>query len=206
MNFNFDCSSCPSRCDGVSKRVYNFQSDVDYSEEKENLIISEINRFPDFKASKCLLDGYPDIEIKHLPSDRVFYVEIKSQRRTFMSVSRILPESGLIPSETLALNLSDLIRYFEISDTTQAPIFIMWCLENRPCIVSPGETFFFYQDINVLREIYKREGNRRRFRRESGRGDYVNGQHKGVVVNYHFSLNELIGLDLKILLERGMDQ
>lgn len=206
MNFNFDCSFCPSRCDGVSKGVYNFQSDVDYSEEKENFIISEINSFPDFKASKCLLDGYPDIEIKHLPSDRIFYVEIKAQRRTFMSVSRVLPESGLIPSETLALNLSDLIRYFEISNITQAPIFIMWCLENRPCIVPPDETFFFYQDINVLREIYRREGNRRRFRRESGRGDYVNGQHKGVVVNYHFSLNELTGLDLKILLERGMDQ
>ena len=31
----------------------------------------------------------------------------------------------------------------------------------------------------------------RRFKRRSGYGDVVNGKHKGVVVNYHFSLNEL---------------
>jgi hypothetical protein len=30
-----------------------------------------------------------------------------------------------------------------------------------------------------------------RFRRASGYGDVVNGVHKGVVVNYHFSLEEL---------------
>ena len=40
-------------------------------------------------------------------------------------------------------------------------------------------------------EIYNEYKNTRTFRRKSGVGDIVNGEHKGVVVNYHFSLQEL---------------
>ena len=91
-----------------------------------------------------------------------------------MTVAKNLPDSDLIPSETLALNLSDLVRYFDIQKKTDKPVFIIWCLENRPCIVSPGETFFCYQDASVLKTIYEAEGDKRRFKRESGKGDVVN--------------------------------
>lgn len=201
----FDCVNCSTRCDGVSKGVYNFMSDVEYSENKENQIIDLINTYDGFRAKKCELEGYPDIEVYHYPSNRHFYVEIKAQRRTFMSVKRILPDGGLEPSETLALNLSDLLRYFEIQKEVREPIFILWCLENRPCIVPDGETYFYYQDTRVLEDIYNVVLYKRRFRRESGRGDYVNGQHKGVVVNYHFSLNELDELNIEELLRRGIE-
>lgn len=202
----FDCANCSNRCDGISKGVYNFVSDVVYSENKENQIIDLINSYEGFEAKKCELDGYPDIEVYHHASNHHFFVEIKAQRRTFMSVKRILPDGGLEPSETLALNLSDLLRYFDIQKEINEPIFIMWCLENRPCIVPDGETYFFYQDTRVLEQIYNVVLNKRRFRRESGRGDYVNGQHKGVVVNYHFSLNELDELDISELLRRGIEE
>ena len=120
-----------------------------------------------------------------------------------MSVKRILPNGGLEPSETLALNLSDLLRYFEIRRSINKPIFIIWCLENRPCIVPEGKTYY-YQDTRKLEEIYNKIGDKRRFRRKSGRGDVVNGQHKGVVVNYHFSLNELKELHILELLKEGV--
>lgn len=204
--FLFDCSVCPTRCDGISKGIYNFISDVEYSENKENQIIDLINSFDGFHAQKCELEGYPDIEVYHIQSNKRFFVEIKAQRRTFMSVKRILPDGGLEPSETLALNLSDLLRYFDIQKEENVPIFILWCLENRPCIVPDGETYFYYQDTRVLEDIYKSILDKRRFRRESGRGDYVNGQHKGVVVNYHFSLNELDELIIEELLRRGIEE
>lgn len=200
----FDCENCPTPCDGESKRTYIFMNDVEYSEHHENQIIDMINSVQDFSAKKCELDGYPDIEVLHEETGKVFYIEIKAQRRTFMSVKRILPNGGLEPSETLALNLSDLRRYFEIKDTVNKPVFLLWCVENRPCIVPEGQTMYFYQDVEVLRAIYEYVGDNRRFRRESGRGDYVNGKHKGVVVNYHFSLNELIPLDILDLLRRAV--
>jgi hypothetical protein len=200
----FNCDLCTTRCDGISKGTYIFSNDVDYSESKENKLISQVNTIDGFCAKKCELAGYPDIEITHITSGKVFYVEIKAQRRTFMSVKRILPNGGLEPSETLALNLSDLLRYFEIRRSINKPIFIIWCLENRPCIVPEGKTYYYYQDTRKLEEIYNKIGDKRRFRRKSGRGDVVNGQHKGVVVNYHFSLNELKELHILELLKEGV--
>ena len=202
--FIFDCENCPNPCDGQSKRNYIFMNDVEYSEHHENQIIDLINNYQGFHAQKCETDGYPDIEIFHEATGKVFYIEIKAQRRTFMSVKRILPNGGLEPSETLALNLSDLKRYFDIKDEINKPVFLLWCVENRPCIVPEGQTMYFYQDVENLRAIYNEVGNNRRFRRESGHGDYVNGKHKGVVVNYHFSLNELEPLNIEILLERAI--
>lgn len=204
MNYRFDCSQCPTRCDGISKGTYIFEDDVAYSERKEQAIIKQINFVDGYHAEKCELDGYPDIEVYHEQTDTTFYIEIKAQRRTFMSVQRILPEADLIPSETVALNLSDLLRYFEIAEQTNRKVFILWCLENRPCIVPDGHTNYYYNDALVLRDIYDYYGDRRRFRRESGKGDVVNGVHKGVVVNYHYSLNELKEVHLLQLLEEGI--
>lgn len=203
--FVFDCNLCSTKCDGKSKGVYIFTSDVEYSECKEKQLISQINTIDGYEAKKCELEGYPDIEVLYKPTNKVFYIEIKAQRRTFMSVKKILPEGGLEPSETLALNLSDLLRYFKIRKEINKPIFILWCLENRPCIVPDGKTNYYYQDTIKLEKIYDNIGDNRRFRRESGKGDFVNGQHKGVVVNYHFSLNELEELHILELLKKGIE-
>lgn len=200
----FDCENCKTRCDGKSKGVYIFQNDVDYSENKENQLIKQINSVDGYSAKKCEKDGYPDIEIVHELTGKTFYVEVKAQRRTFMSVQKILPNGGLVPSETLALNLSDLLRYFEIHKQTGNRVFILWCLENRPCIVEEGKTKYYYQDIEQLEQVYKKFGDTRRFRRASGYGDVVNGQHKGVVVNYHFSINEFKELHILELLKEGI--
>lgn len=202
--FLFDCANCINKCDGVSKNVYLFKNDVNYSEEKENRLIEQINLTNDFIAKKCEIDGYPDVEILHKESGAVFYIEVKAQRRTFMKTKQFLPDSNLTPSETVALNLSDLMRYFEISKTTNSKIYIMWCLENRPCIVKEKQTMYFFQDVSVLENIYKKYTDSRRFRRKSGVGDVVNGKHLGVVVNYHFSLNELRPFRISSVLEEGI--
>lgn len=136
-NYIFDCISCPTRCDGKSKAVYDFEKDVAFSEAIENEIINKINHwYPNLFAFKTKQDGYPDIEIisKNSINRAIAFIEIKVQSRTFMSVQRFLPNSNLRPSETLALNLSDLERYFKVFENEQIPTFIVWCLKNRPCI------------------------------------------------------------------------
>jgi hypothetical protein len=198
--YNIDCSTCLSRCDGVSKGVYIFQNDVNISEHYEKLIIRKINELGYIVASKCELPGYPDIELT-CEGKIIAYIEVKFQQRTFISVQKILPQSDLMPSNTLALNQSDLLRYFEIGDEEQKPIYIVWGLSNRPCITKDKEVKFFYQNIDVLKEIYNKYKGKRRFRRASGKGDVVNGVHKGVVVNWHFSLNEFERFTIKDLIK-----
>ena len=190
--FIIDCNGCKTRCDGKSKGVYNFKNDVEFAEEQEDLIIDKINKNSNFFARKTTEAGYPDIEIFNKEGILINYLEIKAQRRTFMSVERILPKSNLKPSETLALNLSDLKRYFEIEKQTKIPTSILWVLMNRPCLIDDNEKRFFYQKTTKLKEIYLQNITNRKFRRKSGKGDIIDGEHKGVVVNYHFSINELI--------------
>ena len=188
----FNCATCPTPCDGVSKEVYLFQNDSAFSEHFENEIIAHINNTNDFKARKTPASEFPDIEVSNKLTDEIsFYIEVKVQRRTFMSVEKILPESGLLPSETIALNLSDLLRYFEIAEKNKVKVYVLWVLLNRPCILDVNDKRFFYSDTENLQKVYKMVKDKRRFRRKSGEGDVVNGEHKGAVVNYHFSLNEL---------------
>ena len=191
----YDCSSCQKRCDGKSIGVYDFEKDVNFSEAIEEQVIRRINKSnAELFAFKTKKSGYPDIEIisKSSIDKPVCYIEIKVQSRTFMSVEKILASSNLKPSETIALNLSDLERYFDIHDKEKVPLFIVWCLKNRNCINKHNQDIFFFQDVSILETIRKKDAeNYRKFKRASGIGDVVNGIHKGVLVNYHFSLNEL---------------
>ena len=40
--YNFNCDICSHRCDGISKGIYDFKNDVEYSEFFEKKIIQEI--------------------------------------------------------------------------------------------------------------------------------------------------------------------
>lgn len=200
--YNYDCSVCSTRCDGISKGVYDFKNDVEYSEHFEKQIINDIIDMG-YYAEKTCKKQYPDIEVYSSKGGELLcYIEVKAQRRTFMSVEKCLPEADLTPSETLALNQSDLEHYIAQSKTEPVPFYIAWVLSNRPCIVEEGKTLSFYNSLNELEKIFNRCGSKRRFKRRSGKGDVVNGEHKGVVVNYHFSLNELKPFDLDEIINK----
>ena len=191
VNNIFDCSRCSTRCDGVSKGIYIFNNDVSFSERYENLIIDKINSYGKYQSNKCKKDGFPDIEIKDLQENLYRYLEVKVQQRTFMHISKYLPDSLLKPSETVALNASDLVRYFEIERRTGVTTVIVWVVLNRSCIVRENSFKLFFQTSKELEKIYNTQKKYRTFRRKSGEGDVVDGVHKGVTVNFHFSLNEL---------------
>jgi len=190
-DFVFDCSMCHTRCDGISKGVYLFETDASFSEEYEQMIINRINTAGKYIAVKCEIAGYPDLEVRDEKGHLYRYLEVKVQQRTFMSVQKYLPQSSLRPSETVALNLSDLLRYFEIEKATKINTVIVWFVLHRPCITANDNFRVYFQTSNELQKIYNAQKSRRTFRRKSGEGDVVNGVHKGVTVNYHFSLKEL---------------
>lgn len=197
MPYRYNCSTCTTRCDGKSLMNYQFGNDVEYSEHFEQLLIQQICDYGLF-AKKTEKKGYPDVEVYEYEGGPLrCYIEVKAQRRSFMAVSHLLPNSDLVPSETMALNLSDLVRYFQVARKEPVPVYILWVLSERPCIVPNGQVQYYYQQTTVLEPIYNRYQDARRFRRKSGNGDVVNGEHKGVVVNYHFSLNELKPFDIR---------
>ena len=189
--FVYDCQICHTPCDGHSKGVYAFENDTAFSEGFEQRIIRRINASKSFTATKCGEAGYPDVVVYNQSGSIHTYLEVKVQQRTFMSVTHFLPQAELLPSETVALNLSDLLRYFVIREETKLPVSIIWVLLNRPCLVRKTDCAYFFQTIDRLKEIYLAWKEKRRFKRRSGLGDVVDGQHKGVTVNYHFSLKEL---------------
>lgn len=196
MSYKINCFNCKNRCDGRSKGVYNFMNDVEFSEHYEQMIIESINSLG-YRAVKTQRPQYPDIEVYDISDGRLIcYIEVKAQRRTFMSVQRLLPYSDLIPSETVALNQSDLEHYIAQSRVEKVPVYIAWVLSNRPCVVGKNEFSIFYNHLSELERVFNHYGDKRRFRRKDGKGDEVDGQHLGVVVNYHFSLDELLPFDL----------
>lgn len=199
-NYQYDCSSCPKKCDGVSKKKYLFDNDTAFSEYYEQQLIKGIIKQGYF-ATKTTKAQYPDIEVYDQQDGKLLcYIEVKAQQRTFMRVQNLLPYSDLLPSETLALNLSDLEHYISQSKIVDVPIYVVWFLASRPCIVDDKKVVCFYNHISKLEQILTRYGNKRRFKRASGDGDIVNGQHKGVTVNYHFSIAELMPFYLSEIL------
>ncbi|OWY22980.1 hypothetical protein C7N43_02960 [Sphingobacteriales bacterium UPWRP_1] len=199
--FVYNCNTCLTRCDAKSKLQYHFGADAAFSERFENYLINRINQntaLP-FTAQKTTQPGYPDIALyqKTTGNNCIAFIEVKVQTRTFMTIQNHLPQANLYPSETIALNQSDLLRYFTIKEQTQLPLFIAWALLNRPCVLKTEKVQYYHQEADLLQQIFRHYQNLRRFRRQSGQGDVVEGQHKGVVVNYHFSLSELVpGLPL----------
>jgi hypothetical protein len=190
-DFVFDCSKCHTPCDGISKGIYNFDNDVSLSEYYEQQVINKINSTGKYIAGKCVIPGYPDVEVLDSNGNLYCYVEVKVQRRAFMQVEKRLPHSNLKPSETVALNLSDLLRYFNLHKASNIKILVAWFLQERLCITGEQPFLVYFQNLEELERIYNAEKGKRTFKRKSGEGDVVDGVHKGVTVNYHFSLKEL---------------
>ena len=187
----FDCAICPTRCDGRSKSEYVFEDDVAASEEAEDWLAEHLWMALDVDVytAPARRHGLPDLAL--VRGDRVLArVEVKAQGRAFMAVERLLPNADLRPYETVALNLSDIRRYAAQYRENHIPTFIIWRVR-RPCL---GEGYWG-QNIDALIDIGNHYRDDRTFRRASTDSDYVDGEHRGVTLNYHFSLRELLPLE-----------
>lgn len=184
----FDCKSCATPCDGTSKKSFDFQADTAISEIAESELTMRLNKFGALQAQKVTDENahLPDIEIRK--NGRVIArVEVKAQGRAFMAVNRLLPAGNLLPYETVALNRSDLLRYIKNFEIENIPTFIVWRIK-RPCIPDA----WYGHDLETLTKSFEKYGDKRTFKRRSTQSDYVDGVHKGVTINFHFSLKELL--------------
>lgn len=187
----FDCAVCPTRCDGRSKGAYVFEDDVALSEAAEDWLASHLSDVlgVDVYKAPAQRHGLPDLAL--IRGDRVLArVEVKAQGRAFMAVQRLLPQADLLPYETVVLNLSDIRRYAALYRADGVPLYVIWRVK-RPCL---GEGYWG-QHVAALIAIGNRFRDARTYRRASTDSDYVDGQHYGVTVNYHFSLRELLPLE-----------
>jgi len=186
----FNCNKCSTPCDGTSKPSFNFEADVAISELAEVELIDRLNGIKNFDAQKVSIENsnLPDLEVWK-DNKVIARIEVKAQGRAFMAVHRLLPNGNLLPYETVALNRSDLLRYIQNFEKEQIPTFIVWKIK-RPCIPDA----WFGQNLQFLKESFEKFGSARTFTRRSTASDYVDGIHKGVTVNYHFSLKELLDL------------
>lgn len=187
---HFNCELCPTRCDGRSKSAYVFEDDVALSEAAEDWLAGHLADALGVDVYKAppRRHGLPDLAL--IRGDRVLArVEVKAQGRAFMAVQRLLPHANLLPYETVALNLSDIKRYAAQYRMDGVPLFLIWRVK-RPCL---GEGYWG-QHIEPLMQIGNRYRDHRTWRRASTDSDYVEGEHRGVTVNYHFSLRELLPL------------
>jgi len=184
----FDCKLCATPCDGISKKSFDFQADTEISASAEEELISRLNSFELIQAKKVSDDfaHLPDIEIRK-NGMVIARVEVKAQGRAFMAIDRLLPSSNLLPYETVALNRSDLVRYFKNFEREKIPTFVVWKVK-RPCIPNA----WYGHSLEFLKQSFEEYGDKRTFKRRSTQSDYVSGIHKGVTVNYHYSLKEML--------------
>ena len=187
----FDCAICPTRCDGRSKTAYVFEDDVAASEAAEDWLAEHLASALDVDVYKAPAQRHGPPDLALIRGERVLArVEVKAQGRAFMAVERLLPAADLRPYETVALNLSDIKRYTAQYLANRVPTYLIWRVR-RPCL---GEGYWG-QHIETLIEIGNHYRDARTFRRASTDSDYVDGEHRGVTVNYHFSLRELLPLE-----------
>ena len=98
------CENCTHCCDGQSLNTYEKDEDAKRSEKVEAEIIDLINfqSHGHLVCRKSAAPGQshtePDIEIRLAGQpDVIARLEVKYQRRAFMSVKRSLPNAGLAP-------------------------------------------------------------------------------------------------------------
>lgn len=108
--------------------------------------------------------------------------------------------TGLYAKEALVIDEPKLLSYFSCKSADKnmgknIPIYIVWKFD-RPCSDVGGIAVF--QEIDVLNRLYEKYGDTRAFRRKTSETDFQNGERKGIIDKYHFSIRECEPIELLI--------
>lgn len=166
----FSCSECQNRC--LSNNNVNGADTINIY--KKWLILS-INKCWDLKArdySEMCLEIVDNTYWKHIS-----FLVINSQYGK-LDINKLVSKLKLLPSEIVYTNINHFLESIELQKTKKSSINVLRILSNRNCITWIWKTKFFIQNLSVLEEIYKKEGDKRILR------DWNNKY-------YLFSLNEL---------------
>ena len=183
------CGAC-RKCLGKSKLDYPFDRDLYDSDSPVREIMGFVTAATGYVCRRTEVYKNPDIDVFRPDGTILCRIEAKYlEGQAFMQSPRYV---HLNPREALAVDEPKLQSYWERKALDRRsgrdiPIFVVWQYD-RPCSDIGGIAVF--QEIDVLRGIYVRNGQARAFERKTSRSDYRNGQKLGVTRKYHFSIRE----------------
>ena len=183
------CGDC-SKCLGKSKLDYPFDRDLYHSDGLVREIIRFVQAATGYVCERTEEYKDPDLNVLDQAGRLVCRIESKYlEGQAFMRSMRYI---HLWPRETLAVDEPKLLSYFNRKARDRdlgkdIPIFVVWQFD-RPCEDIGGIAVF--QEIDVLRQIYERNGEARGFERKTSYNDYRDGEKLGITKKYHFSIRE----------------
>mgnify|MGYP003125255054 CR=1 FL=1 len=194
----FDCAVCHTPCNSESAKQNIFQINHTWGDKAEEILMFHINKKGRYRARRTTLGHkFPDLTLYDQNRNKVSFVEVKMVSSTFMKIQDKLPEANITPSELVVLNNSAILKYRQIAKTYNIPIYIVFFVANRPCIAQGSEYKVYYQDYDVIYNIYKDQKEQRSFTRKTVKGDIdQQGNIQNPLLKVHFSINELIPYEL----------
>lgn len=192
-SLNLSCGICHT-CNAKSKGAYSFNSDLSKSQELVEALMALVAETTSFH---CIPPGHvkdPDIQVLDSQERLVCRIEAKMlEDKPFMKVNSFLSGHDLQPKETIVVDYSKLMSYFErmqadnCGASSYIPTFVVWHL-GRPCAELNGITVF--QECQGLKTIFNQKGKSRVYDRKTGTGDFKDGTQMGITKKYHFSVRE----------------
>lgn len=183
------CGSC-HKCLGRSKLDYPFTRDLFNSDDLVQELMRFVAQTTGCSCSPTKINKNPDIDVFSKDGRLICRIEAKYlSGQAFMKSKQFI---HLYPRESLAVDEPKLQSYLERkaqdrADGKDIPIFVVWKFD-RPCDDIGGIAVF--QEIDILRQIYLKNGSSRSFERKSSFNDYQNGTKLGITKKYHFSIRE----------------
>ena len=190
----FDCAVCHTPCNSESAKHNTFHINKTWGDKAEEIVMYYINKKGKYKAEETTLGHkYPDLTLFDKSRNMASFVEVKMVSSTFMKIQDKLPEAKLTPSELVVLNNSAIVNYSKIAQKHNLPIYIVFIVANRPCITLNDDYKLYYQNFDVIYDIYKQKKEQRSYTRRIVQGDQDDqGNIQNPLFKVHFSINELM--------------
>ncbi len=194
----FDCAVCHTPCNSESAKQNVFHINQTWGDKAEEILMFHINQKGKYRARRTTLGHkFPDLTLYDQNRNKVSFVEVKMVSSTFMKIQDMLPEAKITPSELVVLNNSAINNYKNIANKYNIPIYIVFFVANRPCITQDKEYKLYYQNYEVIYNIYKEQKEKRSYTRKTVYGDLdKQGNIQNPLLKVHFSINELIPYQL----------
>lgn len=190
----FDCAVCHTPCNSQSARQNIFDINNSWGEKAEEILMDKINKKGKYRARRTTL-GYkfPDLTLFDKNMKKVCFIEVKMASSTFMKIQEKLPNANITPSELVVLNNSAINSYKKVLDQYKLSIYIVFFVANRPCITKDQDYKLYYQNFEVIYDIYQKQKENRTYRRNIVKGDQDDqGKIQNPLLKVHFSINELL--------------
>ena len=187
----YECKEC-KKCTPESALNYPFDKDLENSQDLVNELKFLIESNTILKCRDTEENKNPDLLVIDISINNFLLCRVEAKYLEGKAFVKSEEYIGLKPKEVLVIDEPKLKHYFECKKSDklrfkrEVPLFVVWKFD-RPCEDIGGITVF--QEIDKLQEIHTKE-RKRYFRRKKATNDYVDGERKGIIDKYHYSIKE----------------